>query len=160
MAFTAFDKSFVFPDVENRGLPPALFTQIVETNHTCNYHIHLGLYLTWLAPGEAAMGLRVADYHINPRDIAHGAVAYALLDTVMGMAIRTIDRNVVTIHSSMNHTLPTRLGDVLTAKGTILESGKKIILAESAAYNQDGQLVALSRGTFYDKGPFLEMRTE
>ncbi len=138
------------------GLPEALFEKIVESNRTCNYHNHLGLYLTELSPETAKMKLEVSDCHINPRDIAHGAVAYAILDTSMGMAIRTINRNVVTIQSSLNHTHPAVLGDTLFASGTVLEYGKKIILAESVVYNQKQKLVAIARGTFYDKGIFFE----
>lgn len=143
-------------EIINNGLPEALFNKIVKTNVECNYHIHFDLYLTELSHGEAIMEVKVQKFHINPRNIAHGAVAYALLDTAMGMAIRTINRNVVTLQSSMNHTATARLGDVLVAKATIVDSGKKIIIAKSEAYNQKGELVAISSGTFYDKGIFCQ----
>ena len=146
----------MIPEVINKGLSEELFNKIVEANQTCNYHNHLGLYLTFLEYKTAGMQLQVTDCHINPRNIAHGAVAYAILDTAMGMAIRTINRNVVTIQSSLNHTHPAVLGDTLTARGEVMEYGKKIILAESVVYNQDQKLVAIARGTFYDKGVFFE----
>ncbi len=142
--------------VINKGLPQKLFDKIVKANVNCNYHKHFDLYLTELGLREAKMELQVQDFHINPRNIAHGAVAYALLDTAMGMAIRTINRNVVTLQSSMNHTSVAELGDKLTTEARVIEYGKKIIIAESEVYNQKGELVAVSRGTFYDKGIFCE----
>jgi len=143
-------------NIINKGLPEVLFNKIVEANLNCNYHNHFDLYLTELGPGEASMELEVQDFHINPRNIAHGAVAYAVLDTVMGMAIRTVNRNVVTLQSSMNHISVSKLGDQLFAKAVVVDYGKKIIIAESEAYNQKGDLIAISRGTFYDKGIFCE----
>ncbi len=143
-------------EIINNGLPEILFEKIVRTNLDCNYHKHFDLYLTELGPKESVMEVKVQDFHINPRDIAHGAVAYALLDTAMGMAIRTVNRNVVTLQSSMNHISIANLGDNLTAKAKVMDSGKKIIIAESEVHNQKGDLVAVSRGTFYDKGIFCE----
>ncbi len=143
-------------EVINNGLPQVLFDKIVDANVNCNYHKHFDLYLTELGPKEAAMELEVQDIHINPRNIAHGAVAYALIDTAMGMAIRTLNRNVVTLQSSMNHTSIAVLGDKLFTKAKVIEYGKKIIIAEGEVYNQKGELVAISRGTFYDKGIFCE----
>lgn len=142
--------------IENKGLPEVLFNKIVEANLKCNYHNHFDLYLTKLGFKEAEVQVEVQEFHINPRDISHGAVAYALLDTAMGMAIRTVNRNVVTIQSSMNHTAVSRLGDLLQARAKVIEYGKKIIIAESEAWNQKGELVAVARGTFYDKGIFCE----
>ena len=142
--------------VLNKGLPEKLFDKIVQANVNCNYHKHFDLYLTELGPGVAKMSLRIQDFHINPRNIAHGAVAYALLDTAMGMAIRTINRNVVTLQSSMNHISVAELGDDLFTEAKVVDYGKKIIVAESEVFNQKGILVAVSRGTFYDKGIFCE----
>lgn len=143
-------------DIVNDGLGEILFEKIVRTNLDCNYHNFFGLYLTEVRENEAIMEVKVQEKHINPRDISHGAVAYALLDTAMGMAIRTINRNVVTLQSSMNHIAISRLGDILVAKAKVIDSGKKIIIAESVAYNQNGDKIAISRGTFYDKGIFCE----
>lgn len=143
-------------EIINNGLPEILFNKIVEINLNCNYHSHLDLYLTELGEKECIMEVKVQKFHINPRNIAHGAVAYALLDTSMGMAIRTINRNVVTLQSSMNYISTARLGDLLVAKAKVIDSGKRIIIVESEAYNQKGILVAVSRATFYDKGIFCE----
>lgn len=144
-------------EVKNNGISEILFARIIESNLECNYHNHLEIYLTELGPSEAIMKLEVRDFHINPRDIAHGAVAYAILDTAMGMAIRTINRDVVTLQSSLNHTLPAKLGDTLTARGKIIKAGKKIILVDGEVYNQRDELVAIGRGTFYDQGKFCEV---
>jgi acyl-CoA thioesterase len=111
--------------IENKGLPEVLFNKIVEANLKCNYHNHFDLYLTKLGFKEAEVQVEVQEFHINPRDISHGAVAYALLDTAMGMAIRTVNRNVVTIQSSMNHTAVSRLGIYFRPGPRLLNMGKK-----------------------------------
>lgn len=140
----------------NHGLPEVLFNKIVETNLSCNYHRHFDLFLTEASFKEVKMEVKVQDFHINPRNISHGAVAYALLDTAMGMAIRTLNRNVVTLNSSINYTAVSGLGDTLIGKAQVVEYGKKILICDSQAFNQDGQLIAIARGTFYDKGIFCE----
>lgn len=140
----------------NRGLPEKLFSEIIKTNLECNYHKHLGIYVAELGYKHAVVESKVAECHINPRGIAHGAVAYGIIDTVMGMIMRTVNRNVVTIQSSMNHLKVINLGDELKAVARLLDYGKKIVLAEADLFNQDGDLVAAGRTTFYDKGVFLE----
>lgn len=140
----------------NVGLPDLLFQKILETNQDCNYHKHFDLHLTRASHKEVEMVVKIQDFHINPRDISHGAVAYALLDTAMGMAIRTLNRNVVTLNSNINYTAVSGLGDTLRAVAQVVDFGKKIIICDSQAYNQEGKLIAIARGTFYDKGVFCE----
>lgn len=140
----------------NEGLPELLFQKILETNKDCNYHKHFDLHLTKASFKEVEMVVKIQDFHINPRNISHGAVAFALLDTAMGMAIRTLNRNVVTLNSNINYIAVSALGDTLRAEAQVVDYGKKIIICDSQAYNQDGQLIAIARGTFYDKGIFCE----
>ncbi len=151
------DRPQVIPEPVNNGIDHRLFDEIVKTNRSCNFHMSSGIYVTSLAPLTAEAMCLMTEEHINPRNIVHGAVSFAILDIVMGTAIRTVNRNVVTVQSTVNHMKPALLGQVLKGKGRVIDYGKKIIIAEADLFNPQGELIAVSRNTFYDKGVFLEM---
>lgn len=138
----------------NKGIDPPLFERINKVNDDCPFHNLIDLKLLSLSPGEAVMTTPVRECHINPQNIAHGGVAFSLADTVMGMAIRTMGVRGVTIDINIHYLKPAVLGDTMIAYGNVSKMGDRIIVADAKMVNQNDEPIAMTRGTYYNKGPF------
>ncbi len=141
---------------ENQGLDSRLFESIVNTNIECNYHELLGIYIKTVQPGICVLTMDIQDRLINPQNIAHGGAMFSLADTAIGMATRSKNRIVRTLESSINFLHPVRLGDTLSATGTIVSFGSKIIVGQAEIVNQNNTPVAVMTGTFYNKEKLFE----
>jgi len=140
---------------ENRGVSQELFDEIIKTNLDCRFFNDMAIYVSALGHGSSELKCQIHEGHINPRGIAHGAVYFAILDTAMGMAIRTLNSNCVTIQFASSFIRSAKKGDILTGKATIDHSGKKIFFARGELFDQDGNLILTATGSFYNKGTFL-----
>ncbi len=141
----------------NKGIPEKLFDEIIKTNLSCRFFIDMGIYVSALDRGYAEIKCRIHEGHINPRGLAHGAVYCAILDTAMGMVIRTVNYNCVTIQLSSDFIRSAKLGEMLTGKAHLDHHGKKIFFAKAQLFNEKGDLLLTSSGSFYNKGPFIEI---
>lgn len=144
-------------NAENVNLDNTLFSAIINTNQSCPFHNHMDIRIKKLEQGEATLETCINSQHINPQNIAHGGVAYSLADTAMGMAIRTLNRYGLTIEMNINYLEPIYRDNILTAVGKVLDLGKKIIIVQAYLSNQDDSLISISRGTYYNKGNYLDL---
>ncbi len=144
-------------NAENVNLDNSLFSAIINTNQACPFHNHMDIRIKKLELGQATLETYINKRHINPQNIAHGGVAYSLADTAMGMAIRTLNRYGLTIEMNINYIKPIYKDNILTAVGKVLELGKKIIIVQAYLSNQDDELIGVARGTFYNKGDFMDL---
>ncbi len=140
----------------NEGIPPRLFDEIIKTNHSCRFFKDMGIVVSALGEGYAQVKCRIDEIHMNPRGLAHGAVYCAILDTAMGMAIRTINYNCVTINFSSNFIRSAKMGELLTGTARLDHSGRKIFFAKGELINEENKLILTSTGSFHNKGKFLE----
>ncbi|MDI3534195.1 MAG: hypothetical protein PWQ82_560 [Thermosediminibacterales bacterium] len=140
------------PAAENRGVDERLFNKIIEINKKTPFHRHMNMNITMLGKGIARLELKIDKYHTNPMGIAHGGVAFSLLDTAMGMAVRTLGFQVTTVEMNINYTAPGIVGDIMIAEGRVVNLGRKIIVAEGEIVNKEGRLLAKSRETFFNLG--------
>jgi len=138
----------------NKGIDKKLFEEIININLKTPFHRFMDMNVTALGKGWAEMVLEVRKEHTNPLGIAHGGVAFSLLDTAMGMAVRTMGFEVTTIEMNINYLSPGRIGTRMRAEGKLVHLGKKIIVAEGEIYREDGKLMAKARETFYNLGEF------
>ena len=147
----------MFRQPENQGIDCRLFETIIELNDQCSFHNLMDIYIVGLGPGEAILETPIGGDHLNPQDIAHGGVAFSLADTAMGMAIRSLNYLGATIEMNINYIRPVVISDTIQATGKILELGKTIIVAEAKVVNKEGKTVAITRGTYFNRGQFLEI---
>jgi len=140
---------------ENKGINQGLFDMIITINRECNFHKMMKIHIVSLSPGEAVLTTPVEECHINPQNVAHGGVAFSLVDTAMGMAVRTYNTVGATVEMNINYLKPVRLGDIIYSTGKVIELGKKIIVVCGDVVNQNGELLATSRATFYNRGTKL-----
>ena len=85
---------------------------------------------------------------LNPYGFTHGGFVFALGDTAMGVAARTIGKKSVTLSANISY-LRIGKGKFLRAEGRIVKEGKNILFTEANVYNEENELIATMSGTYY-----------
>jgi uncharacterized protein (TIGR00369 family) len=120
----------------------------------------MGLELVTIDEGSSEIRLKIEAHHLNPGRIVHGGVAAAMLDVAAGLAHRTKlgpDATHVTLQLHINYLKAVGTG-VVTAKGTSLQTGKRVGYSESTLYDEDGAVLARASATFLIVKPGSLMR--
>lgn len=86
---------------------------------------------------------------VNGFMIAHGGISYSLSDSALAFASNTYGKKCVSIETSISHTRPAKINDVLTATCTELNRGKTIGVYQVIVTNQEGKKVAVFKGTVF-----------
>ena len=110
---------------------------------------HLGFAIQ-RGQGSATATLTLGPQHMNPNDVAHGAVAFTLMDTAMGAAVMTVldDGSLcatVEIHTRFHRGAAS---GVLVAEATVLTAGRTIVHLQARTHDDTGHLVASATGSF------------
>ncbi|PLC05286.1 PaaI family thioesterase [Variovorax sp. RO1] len=109
----------------------------------------IDLHCEQATAGASTMTLVVAPQHLNPHEVVHGAVLYALADTGMGTALYpTLEAGEIcaTIEIKMNYFKPVFEGKVV-CKTTLLNRGRTVANLESRLYVGD-VLVGHANGNY------------
>lgn len=107
------------------------------------------LHVEHQAQGTSTLALSVAPKHMNPHNVVHGAVLYAMADTGMGVALYpTLSAGEIcaTIEIKMNYFKPVSSGR-LVCRTELLNRGKSVANLESRIY-QGEILVAQANGNY------------
>ncbi len=110
----------------------------------------LGVHYTDVGPGYASCTVEVDRAHHNPAGIAHGALAYALLDSAMGAAFyHAIERPLgcATLELKVNYVRPVAHGR-MSASAQLIERTNRFGILTGRVVDADDNLVALAQGTF------------
>lgn len=86
---------------------------------------------------------------VNGFMIAHGGISYSLSDSALAFAANGYGKQCVSIETSISHTRPAKIGDVLTATCTELNRSKTIGIYQVLITNQEDKKVAIFKGTVY-----------
>ena len=135
--------------VENNGLDEELFELIVSKNWYCNFHRFLEMNLCYLEEGMARIETKVKEEFLNPSEICHGGVGFSLLDAAMGASARTVGKEISTVEMSINYFKPALEGEYLRGVGRVIKDGRRIMVCEGELYNQENELLAKAKETFY-----------
>ncbi|TCO63601.1 PaaI family thioesterase [Caldanaerobacter subterraneus] len=137
-------------EAKNAGIDEKLFEELLEVNRNTNFHQLIGVHVVELGQGYAVTEIEIEEKHLNPLNIAHGGVLFSVMDITMGMAARTVGKQVITIEMNINYLSPIRVGEKVKAKGKIVHAGSKTTVAVCEAYAEDGRLLAVARETFFN----------
>lgn len=111
----------------------------------------LGMEVTEIAPGRAAVTMTVREDMLNGHDICHGGLIATLADSAFAYACNACNEQTVASGISLDFLRPGRLGDVLTAEAHEVQASGRTGLYDIRVTNQAGELVALLRGKSYRK---------
>lgn len=115
------------------------------------YHQWLGIQV--LALGEDAIEMKATwrpDWVANAeRKHTHGGILAALIDLAGDWALSSrLGRAVPTIDMRVDYHRAAMPGD-LVAKGRVVKFGSQFSVCEAQIFDQEGQLVASGRGTYF-----------
>ena len=106
----------------------------------------LGYDVTEAANGRVVVALEPNGSHLNPTGTVHGGLAATLLDTCMGLAIRsTLDKGVgsTTLEFKISLVRPiTPETGLIKAEGVVLNCGRRVGTAEGRITDRQGRLLA------------------
>lgn len=137
--------------MENMGIDAKLFDYIVHSIDSTPFYQLLGLQVKRLGPGKAELEATARTDHTNPLGAVHGGLYMSMLDAAMGNAIRSLGIKGVTIDCSTGFMAAASIGELLTATGQVLKSGKNLVFARAEVRSGD-RILADARGTFYRTG--------
>jgi acyl-CoA thioesterase len=101
------------------------------------------------AEGRSRLSLVVAPAHLNPHQVVHGAVLYAMADTGMGAALYpSLGEGEIcaTIEVKINYFKPVSSG-TLTCNTQVIHRGRRVANLESRLYVGEA-LVATANGNY------------
>jgi uncharacterized protein (TIGR00369 family) len=108
----------------------------------------LGIQFSDFADGRCTASLEVRPHLLNPHQIAHGGVTYALADFACGGAVLSAlgAPRMVTQDMQIRYHGPARMG-LVTAQAMVIHHGRRTLTAECRV-TQNGVLVASATATF------------
>jgi uncharacterized protein (TIGR00369 family) len=101
------------------------------------------------ADGSAELQLDAQDNHLNPAGTVHGGVLATLVDTAMGLAVRSsTDEGEIPATSQLTITYlrPARAG-LLSVRAEVRKQGEHLLVCD-ADVEQDGRPIAHAIATF------------
>jgi acyl-CoA thioesterase len=110
----------------------------------------LGMEIDEVAAGHARARVTVADEHLNPNGVVHGAVLFALVDTAMGKATMSVlpdGQFCASVDVQLRFIRPATHG-VLVADVCVLKQGRTVVHLDARVHDADEQLIATAGGTF------------
>jgi uncharacterized protein (TIGR00369 family) len=106
----------------------------------------LGYDVSEATSGRVIVTANPNDTHLNPAGTVHGGLAATMLDSCMGLAIRSkLNRGVdsTTLEFKITFLRPiTPETGLITAEGVVLSCGRRIGTAEGRITDQQGRLLA------------------
>ncbi len=99
--------------------------------------------------GYSKLRMTVREEMTNGFKIAHGGITYSLADSALAFASNSHGRQAVSIETSISHTKPVHIGDVIIAEAKELNLTNATGIYDVKVTNQNDEVVALFKGTVY-----------
>lgn len=99
--------------------------------------------------GYCKLRMTVREEMTNGFKIAHGGITYSLADSALAFASNGYGRQAVSIETSISHTKPVFIDDVITAEAVELNLTNATAIYDIKITNKKGEVVALFKGTVY-----------
>ncbi|MDB4891566.1 MAG: thioesterase superfamily protein [Gemmatimonadetes bacterium] len=109
----------------------------------------LGVELIEHAPGRCTLRMRVRGDMVNGFGVAHGGIAFSLADSAMAFAANDTANVTVAVDNSISYPAAIRVDDELVATAERETGSRKLAYYRVVVRRQDGETVALFRGTVY-----------
>jgi len=100
-----------------------------------------------LSPGYARVSMKMLPEYVNFNGVIFGSIIVAAADYAFSLAINSLSIPSLATQINIHFLSSASVGDVLTAEGKVLRSGKRIGISEMTVTNQNGKLLAKATGT-------------
>ncbi len=133
---------------ENRGINKALFNAICSTSEGSPFWETMGFQLIYLAEGKSGIRMSAQPKFSSILRRLPGGILATLADSAMSLAYSTLGGSCRTVDISLNFLAPVPEETGIIAEGYVVNAGKTLIISEGSIFNDQGRLIARSRGTF------------
>jgi acyl-CoA thioesterase len=111
----------------------------------------LGIVRLQEREGFCQLKMTVRPEMCNGFEIAHGGITYSRADSALAFASNSHGRQAVSVETSISHIRPLKAGDVIIATAEEKSISNRIGIYEVRVTREDGELVALFKGTVFRK---------
>ena len=115
----------------------------------------LGIQVLTVEEGSAKIRMTLRPEMLNGFGVIHGGVMFSLADSAFAFACNNRNNLSMALDTSITFTKSTRPGEVLTAEAKELHNGRSTGLYLATVTNQEGEQVALFKGTCFRTGKTL-----
>lgn len=112
----------------------------------------LGISVIEIAEGYSKIKMTVRPEMINGFGTVHGGIAFSLADSAFAFACNNRNNISVALDTSINFIKAVKVGDELTAEAKELHNGRSTGLYHIIIQNQNGENVAVFKGTCFRTG--------
>lgn len=131
-------------------------TKKERATQVVNQMMENDFYSQWLGikrinedAGKSVLQMKVRREMLNGFGMAHGAITFALADSALAFACNSHGRQAVSIETSISHTKAVKEGEILRAYAEEESLSHKIGFYKVTIKREDGEVVALFKGTVY-----------
>mgnify|MGYP002813334328 CR=1 FL=1 len=117
----------------------------------------LGITILKVEEGKCTLKMVVRKEMLNGFAIAHGGITYSLADSASAFASNSHGRKSVSVETSISHMVSLKEGDVITALAEEVSLKEKIAIYNITIKKEDGEVVALFKGTVYRTSKMWEV---
>lgn len=117
----------------------------------------LGIQRLEEGEGFCRLKMIVREEMCNGFGIAHGGITYSFADSALAFASNSHGRQCVSIETSISHIKPLSPNDTIIAEAHEKNKSNSIGIYEITIKKQNGELVALFKGTVYRKEKLWEV---
>jgi uncharacterized protein (TIGR00369 family) len=105
----------------------------------------LGYDIVEAEDGRVVITAEPRDIHLNPAGTVHGGLAATMLDSCMGLAIRStlpkgVDSTTLEFKISFSRPITPQTG-LITAEGKVINCGRRVGIAEGRVTDRNGRLL-------------------
>lgn len=111
----------------------------------------LGIEILERGEGHCRLRMTSRPEMCNGFGIIHGGISFSFADSALAFACNSQGRHAVSIECSISHIRPIRSGEDLIAIAEEKSIGNRTAIYEVKVEKQDGELVALFKGTVFRK---------
>ena len=98
---------------------------------------------------SATISVSVSKQHFHAANYLHGSAIFKLLDDAAYFSAQSVEQNYFLVTASFNsHFIRPINSGILIGHGTVIESTKTQIFADSHIENEDGKIIAKGSGIF------------
>ncbi|MCS3798056.1 hotdog fold thioesterase [Niastella sp. OAS944] len=127
-------------------------TAIVDAMMNKDYFSQwLGIVRLEERDGFCKLKMTIRKEMCNGFEIAHGGISYSFADSALAFASNSHGRHAVSIETSISHIKPLKTDDVIVAVAEEKSRSNKIAIYEVRVEKENGELVALFKGTVFRK---------
>ena len=109
----------------------------------------LGISIIHISAGRCILKMKVRKEMLNGFAIAHGGITYSFADSAFAFASNSHGRKAVSIETSISHTVSLKEEEIITAQAEEVSLKEKIAIYNVTVKKEDGEVVALFKGTVY-----------